>query len=1450
MLVPAPSRSLIYDYLTPDLAAQLAHYGDLTPAAREALAATLRRTLESCAAYVPVRLMRAQLADPVPGRVSGAFWQGTLLFADMSGFTALSEKLSALGKQGAEEISAIINRLFDALVAEVQFHHGALIKFGGDALTAFFDSEALGPVHAAAATGAALAMQARMQDFAAVETRLGTFRLGLRVGVHSGQVFAAEVGDSSHIELVMTGHEVNRVAEAQEIAAPGEVVVSAQTAALLEGARLVPRAGGFHQILDLPETICWMPAPIPLAPAGPADLETLELLARQVSALRPYLVRGLPRRFLDTTSTELGEFRPVSVLFANFHDFSALLDLPGCTAEQAALVLNAYFRRAQALVHQYGGIINKVDMYTHGDKLMALFGAPVAHEDDPLRAVHCALALEYTLEEANEEIAAIVQSGGLAAGREPVHVPRLQQHIGINTGTVFAGRVGGRQRYEYTVMGPAVNLAARLMAAAQDGAILLSPATRAAVEHQIDVKNHHPLRLKGLSNPIVPGLASGIREGEQVSPRSLAVGLERPTLVGREEELARLKAAAAEALHGKGRVLALVGEAGIGKTRLSNEVIQSLVLASISHDASSAVPPFFICTGDCQSYEQSTPYAAIRAPLHQLLNFKVHRKDNQQLHENGGPTPIELLTQRVQLLAASFVRFTPLLGDVLGVVLPETSLTLALSPEQRHDRLQELIVALLLGMAAQQPLLLLLEDVQWIDASSLEVLHRLVRVVDQSSILLLLNYRPTPPIEAPWVDLEQTVHLELRELPPEKGIDLIAALLGSEPPPAIFPLLDRTQGNPFYIEELVRALVTSHSLERDASGQWHLTCPLDQAAIPSSIEGLIVSRLDRLPESRYELVQVASVIGRRFQRAVLQGVYDDAGSLDQGLRDLCSADIMVVDAQHEEAGYLFRHALLRDVAYEGILYARRRDLHQRVARCIEELPTDNREESFALLAHHYLLAECWEPAFRYHLLAGVQSQNRYANRDALLLFRRALDLVTHLGPLPDQSPMTLNVIELYERSGDIYALLGESDSAEAAYLKALELLSNWRMENGLWREEAGATISLPPPFAILNVRLHRLLASLHERRSDYETAFDWLNRGIAWSTEGTHEELVHCYLLGAIIYHRQGENDTALDWVRNGLSIAEHLGDLAEQSYALQQMGNLWADQGELELSIQAHEQARLLFEQTNDITRLSGVLNDLGVDYDDVGRWEDAIRCYEQSLEISENIGDALMIAHTSNNLAAALVGRGELQRAYALYQYSEEQYNRVGSSRGVALTSCNRGEVLLLQGQPQEALQLIEASIAMMEQINARDELPQVLCLAAEATLALGATDRATAYATESLQRASELGMTVEMAIVQRVLGQIALSSGDFERAQDYFEQSLGALEQMDNRYELARVLFWQARLACASGHPDRAASLLQQAAGIFTDLAARRDLELTYELATQYELPLHTGQVTVDT
>lgn len=1451
-------ESPLNTYLDSNQQAWLAQKGILPLEVRMMLADRLNRELLACSAYIPSFLLRTQLENPQPARISGLSLQGSIVYADLSAFTTLCDKLSVLGTQGAEEVSAIINNLFDKLITEVLSCNGELLKFGGDSLTAFFDASVFGESHATAATMASLQMQQRMKECTAVETRVGTFQLSLRVGVHSGRFFAAEVGDTSHIELVVTGAEINRVAFAQNSAQPGEVVISEQTAQLLDGATLGQTAQtGFYTVQEI--------APITL-PSIPAlrcfdvhyDMNSLTRVAYQIEALRPYLMHDLPRRYLEN-KTDVGEFRPVSILFANFYDFSTLLTYAGDDAMFAASLLNAYFHRVQSVIHRYGGIVNKIDLYTRGDKLMALFGAPSVYEDDPLRAVRCALELQSTLPQTHNDIAnllhdqkpQVLESGASRPSISPDSL-LLKQRIGINTDKVFAGRVGGAGRYEYTVMGQAVNLAARLMESTDEGTVLISPTIRSAVERYVVVQEQAPLHVKGVEKPVVP---ARVIDEDQAMALAADSRYSRFPLIGRDPELAFLLAEGRVALSDSGRTLVLVGDAGVGKSRLLDELVRSLVLASVMDDTTQSVPHFQIYTGTGESLTQSVPYSTLRAPLFHILGLNTRQiRAKEQLDDS---THLRL-KQRVEKLAPEFSHFMPLLGNVLGIEIEQTPLTKSLDPEQRHNRVLDLIIAILLGSAGKEPLVLAIDDLHWADASSVELLARLAKQLTEVPLLLVVCYRPDPSMGEPWTNLATTRRLVLHELSREHSTAMLEAILKGPPPPEIIKLIERTQGNPFFIEELVHALVSSGTLATDDTGEWHLTCPPDQVLVPTSIEGLIMARIDRLDEPYQELVQVASVIGHRFQFQFLDGVYRDSSLLPDGLQQLMDADIIVIEEQQRELTYLFRHALLRDIAYESILYAKRRELHRRVAQRIEELYTGHLDEHLALLARHYLQAEEWEIAFHYHLAAGVYAQNRYANQEALALFAGGLDIAPNLsrpnrggnGVIESHEQQKakeqdifqtlcplfsaiLQVAELYERSGYIYDRIGEYDKALVPYREALRLAERLNTEREKWTGE-GMYFPIPHSQIVTTmVRLHRHLAAVHEHHTNYETAFDWLSRGMKIVTSESQVELARCYLMGSHIYYSQGDYDNALQWAEQGLSVAEGIGNTIDQAHALLMMGIVWRDRGEFDSSIPSLERARTLLDLMKDATRLSDALKNLGLAYYYVGRWQDAIKAFQKSLQISENVGDVLGMAYASNNLASLMLGRGEFKMAADLFQYSREHFGRIKSSLGLAINGCEQGELLLIQGQPLQALQLFRESILSFKRVKARNYLARVIRLAAEASLLLGDIDQAENYINQSFHISRELGMRVEEALNYRIMGQIALTTEDFGIANDYLEKSQTMLQKMNHRYEFGRVLLWRARHKQAVGDYDNALPYAKQAEHIFKELRAKHDMKQVVQL-----------------
>lgn len=1405
---------LLRAHLAPELHEYLTSAGDLPATIVRAEVERMRAEVAAIATHIPSTLVREQLASPNPGRVRGAYWDGSIMFADLSGFTALSGTLSALGKQGAEEISAIINALFGALVDEIHRYQGGLLKFGGDAITAFFDAHTLGDEHASLASAAALAMQARMADFAALQTRAGSFTLRLRIGVHSGRVFAAEVGDLEHIELVATGRNINRVALAQEIAEPGEVVISRATRERLSGADTEERQSSFFLLRGLP-TI----APPPSASRwgrglGRGDMAELVTLARQIDALRPYLPRALPRRFIAAGGeSEIGEFRPVTVMFANFFPFSRALDMLGDDHATAVGVLNAYYRRAQEVVHRYGGIVNKVDMYTFGDKLMALFGAPLAHEDDPLRATRAALDMADALSDANAEVFGLLnpQVGRL------LEIDRqfFKQRIGINTGVVFAGKVGSASRHEYTVMGQHVNLAARLMSTAEEGTVILSPATRRAVERHIALRELPPVKLKGIEQPVP--IAQALRPFGTAQDDRRSVG--RAALVGRGAEIDRMLAEARQAFgSGGGRIIALAGEAGAGKTRLIEDVLQRMVMLSVQ-DASAGITPFFPYSVETQSYEQNTAYAVVRELLRQFFN--LGQADTPAMQQ-------ALINRRVNDLAADLARFMPLLGDILGLAIDDTPVTAALTPQQRHDRTLDLFEALFLAEARARPMVLIIDDLHWADASSLELIQRLATHAAQAPLLLILGYRFDPPIAEPWSELGNCARIEVRELAPDASMALVRELLRGEPPPELIAPIEKTQGNPFFVEEVVRGLVESGALEHGPEG-WRLTRALDDTSVPDSIEGVITARLDRLEERSREVLQIAAVVGRRFLYPILSGVIARPDGLPERLRTLTEAELILPEELERELAYLFRHALTRDVAYEAILYARRRDLHRRVARRIEDVNADRLDDQLALLARHYLLAEEWAPAFDYHLRAGRQAQTRYANREAIALYERALQIAEKQEPRTENPEpkadaggsrflvLGSDAIELHERLGVVRALIGEYDAALQHYEAALDQL----------RQQPDATLD-----GLL--RLHHHIARVHGHRGAIETALEWIERALQMAGATQSLELSRCLDLGAGLHQRQGRNSQAIEWGERALRIAEQLGSPRLQAAALKRLGGTYRNMGENARAFEILTRCLALYKQVQDLAGLADAHNDLANVCFELGRLAEAREQYEAGAEIKQAIGDVYGQAMIANNLGNTLKLQDNVGEAIEQYQRSLAIFEQLGSLYATGVLHMNLGATYLQRGDLASAEASLHRSAELFNQAGAEDFLPELERYMAELHLRRGDLPRARLACELSLETALRLEARAEEGMTRRMLAQILAHDGELALAWAELERSLAILRESTGPHEIARTLVAIAGLAPALDRRAAGQAAIAEALPALRDVGARRDLDEAIAIA----------------
>jgi class 3 adenylate cyclase/tetratricopeptide (TPR) repeat protein len=1305
----------------------------------------LNSILHTLMPFVPAT-MRFAPRNPDGTAVTPAHYRdGTLLCADMSGFTALTVGMAQIGRQGSEEVSTIVSQIFTRLLDAVQSGGGEAVKFAGNSLIAFFGADQLGDRHAALAAATALAMQETMREFAAVATSQGDFRLGARVTIHSDAVFLAELGDDQHRELIVSGRAMHTVVSALRATEPGEIMVTPQTAALLK-ADTTPRDPDLHLLNHLHEQPAAPASPPEEALPGAATLESLRGLASLVSALQPYLPFGLAQKGRDLAAVE-GGFRPVSVGFARVAAFTNALELLNDTEvserEIATVyqVLNTSYTHAQTVLAYFGGGINKVDMAMGSDRLMALFGAPMAHEDDPVRAVRALLQLRGALQEIDHDTAILLQTW-----RDIHTLPRAKTTdtelppMALASGTVFAGIVGNARRYEYTVIGDTINLAGRLFEVAQPGDLLMPAATYHSLQHIASADPRPPQTLPGFTSPVE---AVNVRKVRAVS-RTIA---DTP-FVGRAPQLAEILEKVQPIIQGlerAGAAVALVGEAGIGKTRLAEEVIAKLQ------------PPVVI-RAVCQSYEQNVPYATISRILPELLYLNPNQDRASQAAN---------LENQLTNLAPAWSRFAPLLGPVLNLPIPETSLTRGLSPAQRRERTDEMILRLILAVARRQPTVLLVDTLHWIDASSYSILDRVTLELAQTPLVVLLTYRLVDDLGNAWLNEPHATTFDLEPLTAAESAELLTMLLGEAPPEELNALIERSAGLPLYLEQTVRYLKESNGLQRDSDG---VLRGLSAATlrVPTQIEQLIVARLDQLDKETRSLVQSAAVIGQQFTDRVLAALVPSSGSRQKRLFDLVAAGILEVEGQPGALDYRFTQTLIRDVAYESLLYSRRQTLHATIAQIIEHLYADDLDDWHVALAQHYQAATQLLPAFTNYLAAAQVAQSRYANQEALALYERAQLLTAQLRE--EEQISAEETLRLAENIGDVQTFLGAYDEARSHYQAALD---------GSAEAETATRATL-----------QRKIGTTYEQQADWDNALTWLaaaQASIAAARATPEVQCEYAQILSAIgwIHFRQRDLQTAQTYLQQSFDLIKPLGKDDEEAQILNRLGGVFWMQGDMLQARQYVEQSLSASQRSDDLIGQARSLNNLCILSETQDNTTDSINYGLQALEIQERIGNIRDGAISCLNIGWSLYIDGQYARAATYLRQALESSVSVQDTFHEMRAAIVLGCVLTAQSAFEQARSHLEQALQLSEKLNLSQDQLEVYIALAELEIARNQLDQAQEqyHHAEAIEKIPE---SEEFARFQRLQARMSLARNDKETARTLLIASEKLFRKVDKLTE----------------------------------------------------------------
>src|SRR6516162_7495744 len=668
---------------------------------------------------------------------------------------------------------------------------------------------------------------------------------------------------------------------------------------------------------------------------------------------KSYTPRHLAEKILTSKSALEGERKQVTVLFADLKGSMELL--ADRDPEEARKLLDPVLERMMEAVHWYEGTVNQV----MGDGIMALFGAPIGHEDHAIRACYAALRMQRRVNLYADEF----QRGG----GTPVQI-----RVGLNSGEVVVRSIGSDLHMDYTAVGQTTHLAARMEQMAKPGSVLITEDTLALTEGYVQVRPLGAVTVKGLETATPAYELLGTGPARSRLQARAARGLTR--FVGRASDLQQL-ALALERAAGHGQIAAVVGEAGVGKSRLVWEFMRS----HRTHG-------WLTLESGSVSYGKATPYL----PVIELMKayFKIRDRDGQREIRERVAGKLLALDRALEPL------LTPLLA-LLDVPVDDAAWA-ALDPPQRRQRTLEAIKRVLLRESQVRPLLVLFEDLHWIDSETQAVLDGLIESLPTSRILLLVTYRPE--YEHTWGRKTFYAQLRIDPLPPETAEELLHALLGEDGTlePLKRVLIARTEGNPFFLEESVRTLVETGAL-RGERGAYRVARPLPAIEIPATVQAVLAARIDRLPPGDKAMLQMASVVGKDIPVMLLQAIAEPTeDDLRAALGRLQAAEFLYETSLFPDVEYTFNHALTHEVAYGSLLQDRRRCLHGQIVEAIERLYPARLAEHVERLAHHAFRAETWGKGVTYLRQAGAKAFARSANREALADFEQALTALSHL----------------------------------------------------------------------------------------------------------------------------------------------------------------------------------------------------------------------------------------------------------------------------------------------------------------------------------------------------------------------------------------------------------------------------------------------------------------------
>jgi len=1273
------------------------------------------KATEKAISFIPRRLLSL-----VSEGINEVRFPAVVAFADASGFTKMSEQLATIGKEGAEALTGILNNYFTAMISRIELAGGFVGKFGGDAMTIFFpvdENQTMIDVAKRAAV-TALCLQDKMVDFQHFETKAGVFALGMKIGIAAGDVIFRIVGPEQDgaREYLLAGIPLDRAAEAEHHGVSGEVILTPKVADLCQ-AKGDKLEDGFLRLA--PDSMQRLVEPVP---------DRFTPKSEWADIAKMFIDPPVYNR-MKLGMDSVGEIRRVSVIFMSFTGLDYDID------DKVGQKLEEIYNWVYSLTSRYGGSINKVDMGDKGSKMIITFGTPIAQENDEELAVLCGLEL--------------------VRGHEKIKKMGVEQRLGIATGVVFTGEVGAPSRQEYTVMGSVVNLSARMMAHSHPGQLLVDEATYERVKDIFEYNEPEFVQFKGIKEPLPTYTVVGLKAKTQ-----RPVETERKPLIGRRNEIARVGGVLENVLGGKLQVLIIRGDAGTGKTRLAQEILD------ISKEKG-----FIISAGEALSYAKRSPYLVWISVLRRIMELPA---------AGGGKEVLQRLEQVVTEADPENAFRVPIVAGLLGMECPDNDITRHFDAQLRQENLFDFIIQYFKYLTQTSPLLLLFEDCQWIDKMSLELISYLIRnLADYPVLFLNVRRAYSRKFVSPHIgDIEKslvTTAISLTDLNPDATEQLTLQTLGADSIDRELMkfIFDSSHGNASFTEQLIENLRSLNKIkvvtdpEKDGKLAEKIG-DLSDVEVPDSLSSLIMSQLDRLQPEAKLTVKVAAVIGRQFQKEVMTGSYPVAMNEVQIQHSIDELKVHEIVGESEDQNiydYIFKNLLTRDVAYDSLLFAHRREYHKRIGSCLETMHEDSLTEWYEELARHFYQSDDDNRATKYLYKAGNKAYELYANDSAEDFYSKALERAIF-------EKFENERIQLLTMRSEVYAITGKNEQQEKDLSELLELTDII--------SDLKSKIDTLGRFAYLYFRTHQKdkIKMYLDQAHEILTKIDYPNGRITiYNHTGT-------------LYLVQNKYDQALKYYKKSSEAAMAVNDQPRMSVALSNCGRASSGQGNFDQALEYYNQSLSIDREVGNKKSEALNLGNIGVLYHQRGAYDEALEAYQQALEIGRSIGSKLIQSNYIGNLALIYQIKGERDRALASYKELHDISNQMGFPRGQIGSLINIGSWYLEYANFNKAISYYEQALEVIRKYGFKDQEPQGMLNIGLVLHYQGKLDQARDFLERAVKLAIEANSKPSEDYARRYLGFVLIDQGDLDEAEEQFHLANDIASALGSKSSLASV------------------------------------------------------------